>query len=125
MLCTYLFLVIKYALTNILLIRVIFCSIINLIGYQSEYEINSTREIIVFTLGNPSLLCLLGSRMFINLKEAGSSDVKGGSSTSALFQQSGRSAVSDLQFADVTGSMNSGKYCLTSIVRFRYLTLGR
>ena len=61
--------------------------------------------------------------MFINLKEAGSSDVKGGSSTSAPSQQSGRSVASDLQFADVPGSMNSGKYCLTSIARFRYLTL--
>ena len=125
MLCTYRFLAIKYALTNILLLRIIFCSIINLIGYQLKYELNSTREIIVFTLGNPSLLCLLGSRMFINLKEAGSSDVKSGSSTSAPSQQSGRSVVSDLQFADVTGSMSSGKYCPTSIVRFTYLTLGR
>ena len=124
MLCTYRFLVIKYALSNILLLRVIFCSIINLVDYQLEYELDSTREIIVSTLGNPILLCLLGSRMFINLKEAGSSDVKGGSSTSAPSQQSGRSVVSDLQFADVSGSMNSGKYCLTSIVRFTYLTLG-
>ena len=124
MICTYLFLVIKYALSNILLLRVIFCSIINLINYQSKYEINSTREVIVSIIGNPSYLCLLGSRMFINLKEAGSSDVKSGSSASALSQQSGSSVVSDLQFADVTGSMNSGKYCLTSIVRFTYLTLG-
>ena len=115
MLCTYLFLVIKYSLTNILLLRIIFCSIINLVVYQLEYELDSTRNSIVYILGNPSLLCLLGSRMFINLKEAGSSDVKGGSSTSALSQQSGRNVVSDLQFADVTGSMNSGKYCLTSI----------
>ena len=112
-------------MTNILLIRVIFCSIINLVGYQSDYEFNSTRSGIVSILGSPSLLCLLGSRMFINLKEAGSSDVKGGSSASTLSQQSGRSVASDLQFADVTGSMNSGKYCLTSIFRFRYLTLGR
>ena len=124
MLCTYRFLVIKYALTNILLLRFIFCSIINLIGFKSDYELNSTREVIVYILGNPSLLCLLGSRMFINLKEAGSSDVKGGSSTSAPSQQSGSSVVSDLQFADVTGSMSSGKYCPISIVRFIYLTLG-
>ena len=115
MLCTYLFLVIKYALSNILLLRVIFCSIINLVDYQLEYELDSTREIIVSTLGNPILLCLLGSRMFINLKEAGSSDVKGGSSTSAPSQQSGSSEVSDLQFADVPSSMNSGKYCPISI----------
>ncbi|PAV14898.1 hypothetical protein PNOK_0945100 [Pyrrhoderma noxium] len=45
--------------------------------------------------------------MFINLKEAGSSDVKGGSSTSAPSQQGGSSVVSDLQFADVSGSMSS------------------
>ena len=112
-------------MSNILLLRIIFCSIINLIGFKSDYELNSTRDVIVSILGNPSYLCLLGSRMFINLKEAGSSDVKGGSSTSAPSQQSGNSVVSDLQFADVTGSMNSGKYCPTSIVRFRYLTLGR
>ncbi|PAV14887.1 hypothetical protein PNOK_0944000 [Pyrrhoderma noxium] len=47
--------------------------------------------------------------MSINLKEAGSSDVKSGSSTSTLSQQSGSSVVSDLQFADVTGSMNSAE----------------
>ena len=115
MLCTYLFLVIKYALSNILLLRIIFCGIVNLISYQLEYGLDSTRSSIFSILGNPSLLCLLGSRMFINLKEAGSSDVKGGSSTSALSQQSGNSVVSDLQFADVSGSMSSGKYCLTSI----------
>ena len=124
MLCTYLFLVIKYTLTNILLLRIIFCSIINLIVFKSDYELNSTREVIVSILGNPSYLCLLGSRMFINLKEAGSSDVKSGSSASALSQQSGGSVVSDLQFADVSGSMSSGKYCPTSIFRFTYLTLG-
>ena len=108
MLCTYRFLVIKYALSNILLLRVIFCSIINLVDYQLEYELDSTREIIVSTLGNPILLCLLGSRMFINLKEAGSSDVKSGSSASALSQ---RSVASDLQFADMPASLHSGKYC--------------
>ena len=53
--------------------------------------------------------------MFINLKEAGSSDVKSGSSASTLFQQSGSNVASDLQFADVTGSISSGKYCSTSI----------
>ena len=125
MLCTYRFLVIKYAFSNILLLRIIFCGIVNLIDYQLENGLDSTRSSIFSILGNPNLLCLLGSRMFINLKEAGSSDVKGGSSTSALSQQSGSSVVSNLQFADVTGSMNSGKYCLTSIVRFTYLTLGR
>ena len=108
MLCTYRFLAIKYPLSNILLIRVIFCSIINLIGFKSDYEINSTREFIVSILGNPSLLCLLGSRMFINLKEAGSSGVKSGSSASALSQ---RSVASDLQFADMPASPHSGKYC--------------
>ena len=124
MLCTYRFLVIKYALTNILLIRVIFCSIINLINYQSKYELDSTttRSSIVSILGNPSLLCLLGSRMFINLKEAGSSDVKSGSSASALSQ---RSVASDLQFADMPASLHSGKYCLPLTIRFWCLILGR
>ena len=46
--------------------------------------------------------------MFINLKEAGSSDVKSGSSASALSQ---RSVASNLQFADVPASRHSGKYC--------------
>ena len=122
MLCTYRFLVIKYAFSNILLIRVIFCSVINLVVYQLEYELDSTRESIFSILGNPSLLCLLGSRMFINLKEAGSSDVKSGSSASALSQ---RSVASDLLFADMPASLHSGKYCLPLTIRFWCLILGR
>ncbi|PAV15222.1 hypothetical protein PNOK_0898300 [Pyrrhoderma noxium] len=52
-------------------------------------------------LGNPGLLCLIGSRMFINLIEAGQSEVKNGSGNGT---QSGRgSIVSDIQFGDPSG----------------------
>ena len=56
-------------------------------------------------LGNPNLLCLLGSRMFINLIEAGQSDVKNGSGTG--IQLGGGSAVSDIHFGDPSESQSS------------------
>ena len=60
-------------------------------------------------LGNPNLLCLLGSRMFINLIDAGQSEVKNGSDNGI---QSGReSIISDIQFRDPSGP-HSSKYIL-------------
>ena len=59
--------------------------------------------------GNPNVLCLLGSRMFINLIEAGQSDVKNESGTG--IQTGGGSAVSDIQFGD-TSYPQSSKYIL-------------
>ena len=57
-------------------------------------------------LDNESLLCLLGSRMFINLIDAGQSDVKDGSGNSV---QPGGSTVSDIQFGDPSDP-HSGEY---------------
>ena len=59
--------------------------------------------------GNPNLLCLLGSRMFINLIEAGQSDVKNESGNGV--QSGGGSIVSDIQFGDPSGPRSS-KYIL-------------
>ena len=60
-------------------------------------------------LGNSGLLCLLGSRMFINLIDAGQSEIKNGSDNGI---QSGRgSIVSDIQFGDPSGP-HSSKYIL-------------
>ena len=67
------------------------------------------RYFALVAFGNPNLLCLLGSRMFINLIEAGQSDVKNGSGTS--IQLGGGSAVSDIQFGD-TSYPQSSKYIL-------------
>ena len=69
--------------------------------------------------GNPNLLCLLGSRMFINLIEAGQSDVKNESGTG--IQTGGGSAVSDIQFGDPSGPQSS-KYILQD-AKFISLTL--
>ena len=68
-------------------------------------------------LENTNILCLLGSRMFINLVEAGHPNVKNGSGTD---DQSGRgSAISDIQFDDPSGP-RSGKYILQDA---KYITL--
>ena len=69
-------------------------------------------------LDNESLLCLLGSRMFINLIDAGQSDVKDGSGNSV---QPGGSTVSDIQFGDPSDPQSS-KYILQDS-KFIYLTL--
>ncbi|PAV15296.1 hypothetical protein PNOK_0905700 [Pyrrhoderma noxium] len=58
-------------------------------------------------LENTNILCLLGSRMFINLVEAGHPNVKNGSGTD---DQSGRgSAISDIQFDDPSGPRSANQ----------------
>ena len=61
---------------------------------------------ILGALGNTNVLCFLGSRMFINLIEAGQSDVRDGSGNSV---QPGGSTVSDIQFGDPFDP-HSGEY---------------
>ena len=61
---------------------------------------------ILGALGNANVLCFLGSRMFINLIEAGQSDVRDGSGNSV---QPGGSTVSDIQFEDPP-DLHSGGY---------------
>ena len=60
-------------------------------------------------LENPNVLRLLGGRMFINLIEAGQSDVKNESGNGV--QSGGGNIVSDIQFGDPSGP-RSGKYIL-------------
>ena len=67
------------------------------------------RNYIIGALENPNVLCLFGSRMFINLIEAGQSDVKNESGNGV--QSGGGSIVSDIQFGDPSGP-RSGKYIL-------------
>ena len=71
------------------------------------------RYYVLGALGNSGLLCLLGSRMFINLIEAGQSDIKNGSVTDV--QSSRGSAVSEIQFGDPSGH-RSGKYFLQDVI---------
>ena len=52
---------------------------------------------VFYALGNTSVLSLFGSRMFLNLKEAGESKGKGGTSRSGNII----ATVSALQFADL------------------------
>ena len=51
-------------------ISVLAVCVINLITFSSELDLG-TWTIILPRLGNPSLLCILGSRLLVNLKEAG------------------------------------------------------
>ena len=60
-------------------------------------------------LENTNILCLLGSRMFINLKEAGQTDVNNGSGIGV--QSGGASVISGIQFGDPFDPQ-SGKYIL-------------
>ena len=70
-------------------------------------------------LENTSILCLVGSRMFINLMEAGHPDVKNGSGTG---DHSGRgNIISDIQFGDPSGPRSGGKYILQD-ARYNSLT---
>ena len=77
------------------------------------------RNYIIGALENPNVLCLLGSRMFINLMEAGHPDVKNGSGTG---DHSGRgNIISDIQFGDPSGPRSGGKYILQD-ARYNSLT---
>ena len=64
---------------------------------------------IIGALENANVLCLLGSRMFINLIEAGQSNIKNESGNGV--QSGGGSTVSDIQFEDFSGP-RSGEYIL-------------
>ena len=84
---------------------VLFCSVINIVNYKTSGEVISTSNIsyVFAVLGNPSFLCLLGSRISINLKEAGESTVDEDSS----FQENTGSTLSDPHFAGPAGSQTS------------------
>lgn len=61
------------------------------------------------SLGDPSLLCLLGSRMFLNLKNAGETEVKDDIPDHHVGTGS---ILSDPQFADVA-NRQTGIYILS------------
>lgn len=48
---------------------------------------------VIVALGSPSFLCVLGSRMFINMKEAGQGDVFSGNDF-----RDGSRTISDIRF---------------------------
>ena len=60
---------------------------------------------ILSSLGNVGFLCLLGSRMFINLKEAGDTEVNEGTSIPSVNNLV--SNISDPRFAEPAGSSSS------------------
>lgn len=58
---------------------VIAFSLVNIIGYQNHIENSFSQGLMVVT-DNTSLLCVLGSRMFFHMKEAGERGVNEGTS---------------------------------------------
>ncbi|KAH8112158.1 hypothetical protein DFH11DRAFT_1858205 [Phellopilus nigrolimitatus] len=60
-------------------IMVIFCSVMQIISFQL-YIPNVLLADLLTILGNPSLLCVLGSHMLVHLKEAGERGANGGTS---------------------------------------------
>ena len=72
------------------------CSILNII----EFEVNVTNFFvanILDSLGRPSVLCLLGSRMLFNLKDAGERGVNEG--TNYKLGNTKEETVSSIRFA--------------------------
>lgn len=72
------------------------CSILNII----EFEVNVTNFFvanILDSLGRPSVLCLLGSRMLFNLKDAGERGVNEG--TNYKLGNTEEETVSSIRFA--------------------------
>ncbi|PAV15217.1 hypothetical protein PNOK_0897800 [Pyrrhoderma noxium] len=76
---------------------VLFCGLINIISYQVTGLSTSNGAYVISILGSPIFLSILGSRMFINLKEAGESNLKVGSGIPARWNPN--STISNLQFA--------------------------
>ncbi|KAH8106566.1 hypothetical protein DFH11DRAFT_1863533 [Phellopilus nigrolimitatus] len=60
-------------------IMVIFCSVMQIISFQL-YIPNVLLADLLTILGNPSLLCVLGSHLLVHLKEAGERGANGGTS---------------------------------------------
>ena len=77
--------------------RVLFCGLINIISYQVTGLSTSNGAYVIPIPGSPIFLSILGSRMFINLKEAGGANLKVGSGIPARWNP--KSTISNLQFA--------------------------
>ena len=54
------------------------CSAVHIVDYQLKLPGNLIGYTAIDVLGNPGLLCLLGSRIFLNLREAVETRVDGG-----------------------------------------------
>ena len=84
-------------------------SIMGIVSFQVNIDLQSISLYVNNALRSTGFACLLGSRMFLNLMEAGRSDVNNGSNTST--QSSEECIASDLQFVD-NSDPDSGKYTL-------------
>ena len=63
------------------LFRAIMVTVFVLVG--DRFELGTGGSIVVLTLGSPALLCVIGSRMFFNLKEAAEHGVNVGTNWSS------------------------------------------
>lgn len=81
--------------------RIIFCSIINIINSRITDSGSELLNFIFAGIGDPSLFSLLGSRMAINLKEAGDSESKG--QPTNHWELHPRNTLSEPQFAAPAG----------------------
>ena len=77
-------------------ISVVSCSVINTVILESAID-GATLIYLGWTLGNPSLLCVLGSHLLINLKEAGELGLNEGTNYRPGFLSQ---SVSDMEFAE-------------------------
>lgn len=99
----------KSSLINIMIedqityyILVLFCSAMNFANERVRSTELSVRNSIFSLIGNPGLLCLLGSRMFLNLKEVAEPCVVDESSNPNHSASAG--TISNPRFAEASGS---------------------
>ena len=76
----------------------------NIINSKINYvgTISLEKQAILSFLGSPGFLCLLGSRMFLNLKEAGEAEVNEGTSIPSVNNPA--SNIGDPQFEQPSSS---------------------
>ena len=77
--------------------RIIFYSIINLLNFRTASSGVDFPNIIFASIGDPIFFSLIGSRMTINLKEAGESETK--EEITNHWELNPRNTLSELQFA--------------------------
>ena len=92
-----------------------------LVDFRNLGSGNDFLSIILAGIGDPVIFSLLGSRMAINLKEAGESKTKG--EITNHWELHPRSTLSEPQFAAPAGLSSS--VFLQQLNMFMFLTLGR
>lgn len=75
--------------------RAILCSIFAIVSDMSSISEQFAAQNVINALGNPTLLCILGSRMFFNLREAGEAGVNEGTNVGSY-----RSTTSSIGFQE-------------------------